>query len=326
MTTEVFPNVYQIVVPLPKNQLKAVNCYVIKTPGRHLVIDTGMNVPECREALEAGLDELGLDLAGADFFITHLHADHMGLVPSIASADATVYFNDIEAEMMRKSQEAGGFAEVMGRFAKFAGFSEEELRESFSKHPGLRHHGRDHVDLTNLSDGDRLEIGEFDFQCVQTPGHSPGHMCLFDREKKFMICGDHVLEEISPNIGAWAEDDNPLNDYLNSLDRVYDLEVDLALPGHRRVIHDFRGRIDELRSHHESRLDEVQELLSGTTLNAYDVAARMTWDIKFDRWEDLPVMQKWFATGEAISHLRHLLANGHIKSKQEGEHTFFWRD
>ncbi|RPJ13549.1 MAG: MBL fold metallo-hydrolase, partial [Desulfobacteraceae bacterium] len=40
--------------------------------------------------------------------------------------------------------------------------------------------------------------------------------------------------------------------------------------------------------------------------SALEVASSMTWDIKFDSWNDFPVAQKWFATGEAISHLRFL--------------------
>ena len=36
------------------------------------------------------------------------------------------------------------------------------------------------------------------------------------------------------------------------------------------------------------------------------------WDIRADSWESFPVAQQWFATGEAISHLRYLEENGDI--------------
>jgi len=50
---------------------------------------------------------------------------------------------------------------------------------------------------------------------------------------------------------------------------------------------------------------------------AYTVASKMTWDIKADSWEAFPVAQKWFATGEALSHLRFLENAGRIVRAEE---------
>lgn len=326
MPIEVYPGIHQIVLPLPKSPLKAVNCYLIKGADRHLLVDTGLNHPECRKTLETGLAELDVSLDDTDFFITHLHADHMGLVGVIAGDDATVYFNETEAIRMGDAEKAGGFGDSMSYFARVAGFSKGELEESLAKHPGLKYHAADNHEYTIVRDGQRLDIGDFQFECVQTPGHSPGHMCLYDRGKKLMICGDHVLAEISPNIGAWDKDDNPLGDYLESLDKVYDLDVELALPGHRRLLHDFHDRINELRAHHQERLDEVHTIVDGTPLSAYQIASQMTWDLKYDDWADVNTMQKWFAAGEAVAHLRHLLHDGHVKRAEDGDVVVYWRE
>ncbi len=93
MSQEVLPNLFRIEIPLPKNPLKAINSYVIKGTERNLMIDTGMYREECMKAMEAGLHELSVDLNVTDFFITHMHADHIGLVSSLATADSKVYFN-----------------------------------------------------------------------------------------------------------------------------------------------------------------------------------------------------------------------------------------
>jgi hypothetical protein len=46
----------------------------------------------------------------------------------------------------------------------------------------------------------------------------------------------------------------------------------------------------------------------------------MSWDINIARWELFPVAQKWFATGEAIAHLRYLEEKGLIRrSADPGE-------
>ncbi|NNL78035.1 MAG: MBL fold metallo-hydrolase, partial [Desulfobacterales bacterium] len=54
------------------------------------------------------------------------------------------------------------------------------------------------------------------------------------------------------------------------------------------------------------RLAEVLSILNRGGMNAFQVASQMTWDIKAESWNQFPVAQKWFATGEAISHLRYL--------------------
>jgi hypothetical protein len=44
----------------------------------------------------------------------------------------------------------------------------------------------------------------------------------------------------------------------------------------------------------------------------------MTWDLDCDSWEEFPRAQKWFATGEAIAHLRYLQRKGFI-CRKDGE-------
>lgn len=56
---QVAENVYTFKIVLPNNPLKWLNCYVIKG-NKNLLIDTGFNRPECREALLDGMRELDL--------------------------------------------------------------------------------------------------------------------------------------------------------------------------------------------------------------------------------------------------------------------------
>ena len=319
MVETILPNLHRIEIPLPENPLKYLNSYVITSPDRNLLIDTGFNRSECFEAMQAGLNELNVNLARTDFFITHLHADHFGQVSTLVTDTSKVYFNQPDADSMRAFD---GF-EYLIPYAVLNGFPEEEVRAAVSEHPGVKYESGFIPDLIILGDGDRIDVGDFRFRCVATPGHTRGHLCLYEPQKRILLSGDHILLDITPNIQSWEDDLNPLKNYLASLRKVHPLDVDLVLPGHRRLFRNFKERVDGLLLHHRTRLDEVLEILNESPRSAYQTASRMTWDIRFDYWEEFPVMQKWFATGEAIAHLLFLKEEGKIH-RSETNGTFVY--
>ena len=315
MAEEIYPNLYRLKIPLPDSPLKYLNSYIIRGKERSLIVDTGLNRKACKTAMMDGLEELNIGLETVDIFITHLHADHFGLLGELVTEKTMVYFNRPDTELIEHWE---GF-EPMIAYAAKNGFPEEMLRLALSQHPGFKY-GTDWIPALNiLNDGDPLTVGDYHFTCIQTPGHTQGHTCLHESDKRFLIAGDHLLEDITPNIQCWAEDSDPLKDYLESLDKVRPLKVDRVLPGHRRLFENYTGRIDELKHHHEQRLREVADILiKDSALSAFDVASKMKWDIMANSWEDFPIAQKWFATGEAISHLRYLENKGTIYRVKQG--------
>lgn len=312
MVTEIKPGIFKIDVPIPKNPLKSLNCYVIQSGGRSLVIDTGFNMPECLNVLLGGLSELKVALAKTDVLITHMHADHSGLVAEMIRRGARAFCSGEDADTINADD---GHWESMRIFTKTGGFPPEIFQLAIAKHPGYKYRATEKVDFTILDDGDSLTLGDYQFTCVKTPGHTRGHMCLYEKEKKLLISGDHILQDITPNISLWSDKYNPLQNYLDSLDKVSKLEVDLVLPGHRSLITDCRGRINELKHHHQLRADEVLNILNEKELTAYQIAAQMTWDMTYDTFEEFPVAQKWFATGEALAHLKYLEESGSVKKE-----------
>lgn len=321
MIKEILPNLYKIEVPLPGNPLRAVNSYVIKARGQSLIIDTGMNREECMRVLSSGLNELDVDLKNADFFITHMHADHSGLVSSLTTNTSTIYFGQADATIINSL--SINYWERVANFVRLNGFPEDELQKAVKNHPGVKYGPRGHLDFYILKEGDTISIGDYLFKCIETPGHTEGHLCLYEPNNKLFIAGDHILTDITPNIPLWSNAGNPLDEYLKSLDKVYDLDIKLVLPGHRGTINNHRQRTQELRRHHQARANEILSILNKGNKNAFQVASQMSWDMDYESWDLFPSLQKWFATGEAIAHLRYLEERGKVRKELEGQKVVF---
>lgn len=319
MVEEILPEWYRIDIPLPGSPLKSLNAYVIRGVDRTVIVDTGLNRSECLKAMEAGLTELRVDLGQTDFFITHLHADHFGLVAKLLRPGRKVYFNRPDAEII----ESWSGWEFMVRYAGRNGFPEDKLRAALDSHPGYRFSSDWVPELSLLDDEDTLAVGRYRFRCVSTPGHTRGHICLYEPTEKILLAGDHLLLDITPNIQCWSDGDDPLHDYLLSLSKVTSLDIDRVLPGHRRSFGNPRERIAELREHHHRRAEEVLAILAGGgPAHAFQVASQMHWDIVCPSWDAFPLAQQWFATGEAIAHLRFLEAEKRIRRTEGPVVTF----
>jgi glyoxylase-like metal-dependent hydrolase (beta-lactamase superfamily II) len=266
--------------------------------------------------MEKGLRALEIDLSKTDFMLTHMHSDHTGLVSRLFTDSSIVYFSRIDSQVFNENINW----QDMLDYALHNGFEQEELMRAAQSHPGFKYRPRKIPEFTLLDDGSIIEIGDYKLRCILTPGHTAGHICLYEEEKQLLFSGDHVLYDITPHIESWSYEVNSLENYMQSLDKVRNLPVKLVLPGHRNFFTDLQARTDELKKHHEIRAQEVLEILGKNTMSAYDIAGGMTWDIDCENWEQFPVAQKWFAVGETIAHLLYLESKGQIK-RHKGEKT-----
>jgi len=322
MIEKIFPDFYKVEIPLFGSPLKALNAYVIKSKGRSLIVDTGWNTRACLRAMQAGLRELNVDLLHTDFFITHFHSDHLALLPKLVCGSAKVYFNQPDARRV----ESGLIRMDLLDFAFANGFPKKDRQALIKNHPGKQFRPQRKLTFSILNDQDDLQVGPYLFKCVQTPGHTGGHMCLYETVRKVLVCGDHILDRITPIVQLWSNDGNPLKDYLASLDKVRALDIDLTLPGHSGILKNPERRIQELKHHHQQRCDEIISILRPGGKNAFQIASLATWSIhnRYDSWEKFPLQQKWFATGETISHLKYLEAEGLVQRDDAGETIVFF--
>jgi glyoxylase-like metal-dependent hydrolase (beta-lactamase superfamily II) len=123
-----------------------------------------------------------------------------------------------------------------------------------------------------------IETRRLRFEVLHMPGHTPGLLCLFDRERRIFVSDDHLLERVSPNplieLGPNGEAGafRPLLAYLASAARLRALDVDLVLPGHGPAFSGHREVIDRLVGFYEKRQARIGGLLAGGPLTPYAVS------------------------------------------------------
>ena len=304
-------NIWSFPVVLPQNPLKWLNCYVIKglRGERNLLIDTGFRRPECLEALEEGMRVLNIHPEETDIFLTHLHSDHTGNAGALQKMGARILMCGIDQDILHSESWSRRKRRVLAE-----GMPEDVLTEVFEHNPAVLY-APGYFEAKRLAEGDTLDYGGYHLECVLTPGHTPGHMCLYSEERKLMFLGDHVLFDITPNICNWTELEDALGSYLESLKKVMDYDVATALPGHRHCGEiTLRKRGESLLRHHERRLAEAEQIVRmNPGIQAYETAGKMTWKIRSRNWNEFPPGQKWFAVGEALAHLDYLTLHGRVE-------------
>lgn len=327
MTEQIYqnPDIYRIDIPLPNNPLRNLNCYVVKTAEKNLIIDTGFNMPECLAAMQAGLRELDVDLEKTELFLTHLHSDHTGLASILMPPGSTIYMSRIDYTLFRSSLTGDFWVKRDAAFAE-EGFPIESLRNLQRTNPAKAFAPSGMFQATTFEDGYTFSIGPYQFRCVLTPGHTPGHTCLYLAEKKLMFLGDHVLFDITPNITSWPEVEDSLSDYMDSLHKIRAYDMETALPAHRGNGQlSVYERIDQILRHHAARLQNTMDILAAHPgEDAYEIGSHMTWKMRGRNWEEFPIQQKWFAVGETIAHLDYLRNRGKVRRESaDGRNHYY---
>ncbi len=318
MIREVFPNIYVNEIPLPKNPLKILNSYIILSEDRAMIIDTGFNLPECKEALLQGIKELNIDPTKTDVVLTHMHVDHSGLADLLWGLGCKVYIGEKDGKLLdnyRTSPEG-----VLLQISKAFNLAKEIMdmeRNEFDIVP------KELFDYTSLKGGETLQVGDYIFEIIDIPGHTPGHIGLYEKKHKLFFGGDLILNEVTPNITYWNDELDSLGTFMASLKKVEEMDIEVVFSAHRSKVTNYRQRIKEIVAHHEGRLQEIKTILQPGKRTVIETASLMHWDLKYNDWNKFPLAQKWFAAGEAMSHLEHLVFLGEVDRIREGNETYY---
>lgn len=311
------PNIYRIDVPLPNNPLRNLNCYVIQDGGETLVLDTGFNRTVCKEALLAGFAELGIGNENVNLFLTHLHADHSGLaLAAMEGRNGKTYISSTDYEYLKRVDEGDYWTKTDENFLQ-EGFGQAEIDELNGQNPANEYEPDRLFTGTPIEDGDIISVGAHDFRVIAVSGHTPGQVCLYNEEKKILFSADHILFDITPNITSWVGIADSLGDYLDSLVKIRQVDIETTFPAHRKNDMDVYVRIEEIIGHHYHRLVETLEAVAKCpNTHATEIASHLKWSMRGKTWAEFPLFQRWFAVGETMSHLDYLVVRGLVNQTE----------
>jgi len=279
--------------------------------------------------LNRQLGEIGVKPENlTEILVTHFHIDHVGLVPrlrKLSGARLMVSAKTAEAvQLLRQTHES--YWENLMNMYKLAGVPTELVEQMVKATPGHLYQAV-YEELARpsraLKDREKTSIGNYSFQAVWTPGHSPGHMCLYEPNLRLLMAGDHLLPTITPHVTEWREESNALTNYLDSLEKIGKLDVDVVLPAHEDLFKNHRKRISELQEHHRLRAMEMLSEIQRQKLTPYQIASRIQWDIEYTSWDHFPFFQKFLAVGETLAHLKFLEKQGQVKKSIDAETVFY---
>lgn len=188
------------------------HAYLLNGKKRSLLIDTGLGICNiCEEVTK--LTNLPITAVA-----THIHWDHIG---------GHRYFPDFYAHEDELHWLNGEFPLTIAQIKSMV-IDRCELPEDYSVENYVFFQG---TPTRILKDNDNIDIGGRIIQVLHTPGHSPGHMCFYEKERGYLFTGDLVYKD---TLFAYYPSTDPIA-YLASMERVAALPVKKVFPAHHSL-------------------------------------------------------------------------------------------
>lgn len=311
--------IHLIPAPLPFKSPPWVNVYAIEAGDGLLLIDCGADWEPGRTALREGFDSLGLDESAVHtLVVSHLHPDHVGMSGRLVrELGCRFVMHNRAAKLVERYNDTPGYVERVKEIALTHGVPEAIVEATSSMERPDYMPVIDPPDHT-VADGDAIDLGNGrSLEVLHTPGHEPAHICLRDNSTGILFSGDHVLPRISPVVMYDPDYGDVLGDYMDSLQRLVDLEIGTTYPAHGDLIDEGDERARQILLHHDRRLLDMTDLVRSADTNAWEVM------LKSFR-PNLDPIQARLAFLETISHLEHLRVTGRIQD-EDREGTIFYR-
>jgi glyoxylase-like metal-dependent hydrolase (beta-lactamase superfamily II) len=321
---EVAPDVHLLALPLGIQGIPTLSAYLLRGPSGDTLVDCGIAAgpgEEACAALDAALRACGSAVEQlARLVVTHAHIDHFGLAGEVvrrSGGDLCMHRRtDLDLAKYGEPDEAVDRRELMladhGLFGPELTASATGLREWMPVMPSI---GRPTV---LLDGGERIAAGDRVWEVVPTPGHSPGHVCLWSPVDRLLCSGDHLLQVASPPVTfERGFERDPMGSYLESLERVAQLEPELVLPGHGPPFPDGARRARVIARGKTRRLDRVRELVEAAPTTVTELAEAL-------HPGPLSGAQRHFVMAELLADLAYHEVREALQRNRRPDGVFVW--
>lgn len=187
-------------------------CYLLNGNKRSLLIDTGLGICDISEEVKKLTDKPVTAVA------THIHWDHIG---------GHKYYPDFYAHEAELDWLSGGFPLTMDMIRSMV-VDRCDLPDGYNVGTYEFFQG---TPPRILHDSDVIDIGGRVIEILHTPGHSPGHMCFWEKERGYLFTGDLVYKD---TLFAYYPSTDP-EAYLESLKKISGLPVKRVFPAHHSL-------------------------------------------------------------------------------------------
>ncbi|HEY3882385.1 MAG TPA: MBL fold metallo-hydrolase [Trebonia sp.] len=307
-------DLWSIPVPIPRSPLRYVSSYAFAAAGGGLVLlDAGWNAEESWQALVGGLETIGASLTDVrGVLVTHMHFDHAGLAGRVRDASgAWVAMHPADRALLtrRGMRDPELAVELEVAFMRSLGAPAAEAAEAVGTPDEYVAYTSIGLPDRDLTDGEMADVPGWRLRAVHTPGHTPGHLVFVDELSQRLFSGDHILPRITPNISIGvSHQEPPLADYLRSLVKVRDLDVDEIFPAHEWRFRGLAERADGIAAHHEHRLNELLAAIAAhPDESSWVLAGHLTWSRSWDQYNG---RMRISAVTETAAHVQELVGRG----------------
>jgi len=302
--SEVAQGVFELRLPIPFED-GLVNVFLFTDGSDVDLLDCGMNAEESLDAIHRALQQLGTPRIRR-LVVTHIHPDHYGAAGVFAGPGlADLYIHRLEVPLVHpRYVELEHLVSEVQHHVLVNGVPAGDAEVLSNSQRALSQVVKTAEPSVQLDGAELIEMGRHSLRVEWTPGHSPGHICLYETAGGLLFAGDHILPELSPNIGLHPQSTpDPLHDYLAGLRRMAERQPALVLPAHGRPFADVAGRVEALTSHHQRRLDQILEIVGRDEKSGWEVAVEL-WGPRENLYE------KRLALQEGLAHLQALAVEG----------------
>lgn len=319
---KVLPGVWRLRLPLPWTPVPHVNAYAIAAGDGVVLVDCGMHEPGSLRQLELALDQAGgLRMEHVRLLVcTHAHADHYGQAASVMEAAGCELWINPQLDHMRSYVgDPDGNLRKRLESGRRNGLPEETI-DALSQERGGRGSGVAKMVEPDkeLWNGVTVDTDLGTWEAHETPGHAPSHVVLHQPERKLLVSGDHLLGRVS----LWFDfghTPDPVGEFLQSLDVVDALDVDLILAGHGRPVRGARALAQANRDLVDERLADVRRAISDGPRTVYEMVTNA-----LDGAEPPVAILAW-AMGESVSYLQHLEVREEVVRETDDDGVERWR-